>query len=85
MKRTFWNFQIWPFISQKPLEVYTHIIPHLKDLINCLEGLRHGSTFTLWHALKPYTVLHYKLAKILGNCKWEKADCLMKFVFEKTI
>ena len=34
-----------------------------------LEGLRHGSTFTLCHALTPYAILHYKMAIfILGNC-----------------
>ena len=72
--RLFWNFQIFPFVPPKPFEVCTHTITHLKALINGfmeLEGLRHGSTFTLYHTLEPYPVLHYKLGKgaifILGN------------------
>ena len=65
----FWKFQFWPFVSPKPLQVYTHTILRLKALINGimdLEGLRFGSTLTLRHAFKPYSILHNKLAK--GNC-----------------
>ena len=54
---------IWPFIHPKPLEVYTHKICRLKAVISGsldLEGLRCGSTFTLYHALlnKPFYTIH---------------------------
>ena len=65
----FGNFQIWLFVSQKPLEVYTHTIPHLKAVMSCSldsKGLRCGSTFTLYHALLKNVIFHAFLYYRMG-------------------